>query len=408
MRKLLLVIGLFMLLPLPVVAQPAPPAGGEVVYAVLFYSPTCPHCHTVIDEHLPVFEQEFGNQLQVLFVDVSTRGGSALFSATCAVLDTADQCGGVPMMAVGDTLLFGSLQIPEQLPGLTRTGLADGGIGLPPVPMLQEAYAASFPEQASATANNSTPGNTTEALSTSSTAEPTIWERLSADPVANAVAVMVLAGILGSLFVVSVYRQQNVPASVSLWGPRAVVIVGLLIGSSLVITGTGDMLGGTIAIAVFVLLSVITWMVMTDKPRQQIIPLVAVTGLVVAGYMFHVESTGAEAVCGAVGNCNAVQQSDYATLFGVPIGLLGIIGYGAILLIWAVGLANEGAHRYVYAGLLVFAILGTVFSAYLTFLEPFVIGATCAWCLTSAVTMLLLMWLVADEGWQSWLNLTER
>jgi uncharacterized membrane protein len=36
---------------------------------------------------------------------------------------------------------------------------------------------------------------------------------------------------------------------------------------------------------------------------------------------------------------------------------------------------------------------GLAFSIYLTFLEPFVIGATCAWCLTSAIVMTALFWL---------------
>jgi uncharacterized membrane protein len=36
---------------------------------------------------------------------------------------------------------------------------------------------------------------------------------------------------------------------------------------------------------------------------------------------------------------------------------------------------------------------GVLFSIYLTFLEPFVIGATCAWCLTSAIVMTALFWL---------------
>ena len=45
--------------------------------------------------------------------------------------------------------------------------------------------------------------------------------------------------------------------------------------------------------------------------------------------------------------------------------------------------------------LLALALFGTLFSIYLTFLEPFVIGATCAWCLTSAVSMTLILLLVA-------------
>jgi uncharacterized membrane protein len=44
------------------------------------------------------------------------------------------------------------------------------------------------------------------------------------------------------------------------------------------------------------------------------------------------------------------------------------------------------------------ALVGTLFSVYLTFLEPFVLGATCAWCLTSAVLQTLLLWLTADPA----------
>jgi uncharacterized membrane protein len=48
------------------------------------------------------------------------------------------------------------------------------------------------------------------------------------------------------------------------------------------------------------------------------------------------------------------------------------------------------------------ALLGTLFSVYLTFLEPFVIGATCAWCLTSAVVMTLLLWATAPMAAEVW------
>jgi uncharacterized membrane protein len=48
------------------------------------------------------------------------------------------------------------------------------------------------------------------------------------------------------------------------------------------------------------------------------------------------------------------------------------------------------------------ALVGTVFSIYLTFLEPFVIGATCAWCLTSSVVVTVLLWLSAGPGIAAW------
>jgi uncharacterized membrane protein len=51
-----------------------------------------------------------------------------------------------------------------------------------------------------------------------------------------------------------------------------------------------------------------------------------------------------------------------------------------------------------WPALLAMTLFGTLFSVYLTFLEPFVIGATCAWCLTSAVLMAALLALAAAPG----------
>jgi len=114
----------------------------------------------------------------------------------------------------------------------------------------------------------------------------------------------------------------------------------------------------------------------------------------VASYMAYVEITQSEAVCGPVGDCNTVQQSPYASLFGlIPIGLLGVLGYLVIGVIWLITLYGDRKWR--KAALLclwVLSLLGTLFSIYLTFLEPFIIGASCVWCLTSAVVMTLLFW----------------
>ncbi len=131
-----------------------------------------------------------------------------------------------------------------------------------------------------------------------------------------------------------------------------------------------------------------------------LIPVVSAAGLAVAVYLAVVEVGQEQAVCGLVGDCNLVQQSRYATLFGVlPVGVLGVVGFAAMLAVWAA--ARFGGERLADPAnllLLGMALFGTGFSIYLTFLEPFVIGATCAWCLTSALIMLLLLWLAALEG----------
>jgi len=124
-----------------------------------------------------------------------------------------------------------------------------------------------------------------------------------------------------------------------------------------------------------------------------IIPLLCAIGLIVAGYLAYVETKRVTAVCGPVGDCNTVQQSEYARLFGIlPIGVLGLIGYVAIFTSWLIArYANDRLAGLAIVSLFIMTAFGTLFSIYLTFLEPFVIGATCAWCLTSAILMTILM-----------------
>ena len=126
-------------------------------------------------------------------------------------------------------------------------------------------------------------------------------------------------------------------------------------------------------------------------PRlERAVPLLAAAGLLVAGYLAYVETQGIPAVCGPVGDCNAVQTSSYAYLLGVPIGVLGVAGYLAVLGVWLWARHHSQGRRgpLLLVGV---AAVGSFFSAYLTYLEPFVIGAVCAWCLTSAVIMMLLL-----------------
>jgi uncharacterized membrane protein len=111
-------------------------------------------------------------------------------------------------------------------------------------------------------------------------------------------------------------------------------------------------------------------------------------------------------VCGPVGDCNAVQGSEYSQLFGVHIGVLGLMGYGLIAALWVVsrmarGRLADGALVLIALG----AVAGVAFSAYLTFLEPFVIGATCMWCISSALVMMALLWVSVGPGYAAWQRL---
>ena len=58
------------------------------------------------------------------------------------------------------------------------------------------------------------------------------------------------------------------------------------------------------------------------------VPVLVLIGVGVASYLSYIEISHVEAACGPVGDCNTVNQSKYATLFGfLPVGVLGLIGY---------------------------------------------------------------------------------
>ena len=418
MRRRGFLVGLAVALALAGVWTSEARAQEPVVYAVLFYSPTCPHCHDVINNVLPPLREEYGEQLQILYIDVSQQGGGALFSAACEALSQpGDRCGYVPALVIGETMLVGSGDIPARLPALIEAGLAAGGIDLPPIPGLREVYEAATVEDSA--------GAESSDVSVAYT-EMTWQERFEQDPLGNGLAVGVL-GVLVVGFVAHLQRGVRVlkaPAQraekTSARGRTvllALAIATAAIAATLAFEGGG--LDAPTLLAAIVTLGLIAVIVGIARARRLsrrngytlpawLLPVIAALGLIVAGYLAFVEVSENDAVCGAVGDCNTVQQSSYAELFGVlPIGVLGMIGYVAILTAWLVSRsANERTATWGSAALLGFALLGTAFSIYLTFLEPFVIGATCAWCLTSAMLMILLLCLHAPAGWGALHRLT--
>jgi uncharacterized membrane protein len=135
-----------------------------------------------------------------------------------------------------------------------------------------------------------------------------------------------------------------------------------------------------------------------------LVPALCVIGLIVAGYLSFVETTQAVAVCGPVGDCNAVQSSSYSRLFGIlPVGLLGFAGYIAIMAAWLWSkLRDDVLADFAPLGVLGMALFGVALSIYLTGLELFVINAVCIWCLASATIMSLMVFVTTAPGLQRW------
>jgi uncharacterized membrane protein len=123
---------------------------------------------------------------------------------------------------------------------------------------------------------------------------------------------------------------------------------------------------------------------MTERPLRIAIAVLATIGVGVAAYLTYVHYAGLQVACLASGGCEQVQSSTWAELDGVPVCVLGLVGY--VLILASSTLRGEAA-RMAGAGL---ALIGFCFSAYLTYREVFTIHAICEWCVGSAVLMTLL------------------
>ncbi len=111
---------------------------------------------------------------------------------------------------------------------------------------------------------------------------------------------------------------------------------------------------------------------------------VATIGLGIAAYLTIVHYTGAAPACAVAHGCEVVQSSAYAKLAGVPVALLGLIGYVLIL----AGLIRDDETSRTATALV--ALGGAGFSLWLTYVEVFRLEAICVWCVGSAVCMVLL------------------
>lgn len=402
MKRILIASLLTLILIVPAASTSAQ---GDAVRAVLFYSPTCPHCHLVITTSMPEISQQFnssvtwsyygenydpnseetppvvallGNALQVLYIDTTSEIGNQLYAAAIERYSIPQDSWVVPLMVVGGTILTGSLDIPEQLPLITEQALPNGGLDWPDIPGLAPYVEAlqPFPGQETATPEAvSTPTGELESATSAPTtqqaappevlnrnpADLSLGERIMLDPAGNTLSIVVMIAMLFSLVAAGLRWSGRFaprkPGPVSIW-----------------------------------------------------VPILSLIGIVVAGYLSYIAASGHEATCGPVGDCNTVAQSEYsALLLGIPNGYIGVAGYIVIVAGWLIARYTQpGTARWARLALFGASLVGTLFSLYLTFLEPFVIGASCAWCLTSAVLITAIMLLSVGPARYSYAQDTHR
>jgi uncharacterized membrane protein len=332
MRKILFVFWLVSLVGITANPQAASAQNDQpLVQTILFWTEGCPYCTQALTETLPPLQEKYQAQLSILLVEVATVEDIEKLYSLGADLGYTKEQVNVPLLLVDHSALIGVNEIRDRLPDLVDEYLSTGGKEYPDMPQLSEMLSrgVAFTEF----------DTSTKLLQQAETGNNSLGMALAW----VIMVVMILALVLSIVMIVRAFNGKPL-GKINRWLDIA-------------------------------------------------IPILSLIGLGASIYLSYVELTHTQALCGPVGDCNAVQSSPYAKLFGIlPIGVVGGFGYIAILAAWIWQRFRTDALARI-AGPVMFgmALFGTLFSVYLTYLELFVIHAVCLWCLSSAVLITALM-----------------
>jgi uncharacterized membrane protein len=346
MRSRFVAVKYFLVLLLALVSCPGPAFAEDkapAVRAVLFYGADCPQCRELFSYFLPGLFEQYGDRLQIAAIDVGTTDGGAIYREAATRYKLPPKWGGVPTIVAADKSMVGLIAISQTLgDGLDKVAGIPGAGSWPALAGLERLLPAAVAKLDARVARDAVlpaaipaAGGGTRAMAS------------DRDRVGNALAIAVLVGMGLALVhsLVRVVRDEGSPRRAPAW----------------------------------------------------LLPAIMLVGLGISAYTAYTSLENLTPMCGPIGSCESVQRSEYAKIFGVPMGVLGLIGYGAILVTWLMGrklAPRGGGWRWLPWAI---ALFGVLFSLRLTALEPFVIGATCLWCLGSAVSITITLWLLSAE-----------
>jgi uncharacterized membrane protein len=127
-----------------------------------------------------------------------------------------------------------------------------------------------------------------------------------------------------------------------------------------------------------------------DKRLSQVAIALSILGLLVSIYMTIYKLTDNDKMCIGSGGCSVVNSSRYAEVSGIPVAVLGVGGYAAILAVLLLERKNKFLEQngsMLFFGL---SITGFLFTLWLIYVEIALIKALCPFCLTSQAAMTII------------------
>lgn len=118
------------------------------------------------------------------------------------------------------------------------------------------------------------------------------------------------------------------------------------------------------------------------RTRGLVILALSALGIVLSGYLTYLYYGKVHAAFCAVGSgCDTVRESSYSAILGIPVAVFGIFGYSLIFIFSLISIPGRAKWFFLYF----LSLAGFVFSAYLIYIELFVIKAVCIYCVVSAI-----------------------
>lgn len=127
-----------------------------------------------------------------------------------------------------------------------------------------------------------------------------------------------------------------------------------------------------------------------DKRLYKASLVLVVIGILVSVYMTIYKLTNNDGMCLGSGDCSTVNASVYSEIFGLPVGLLGVGGYAAILALHLLENRNDFMRRNATLFIFGLALTGFLFTLYLVYVEFAILKALCPFCVTSQTAMTLI------------------